>query len=189
MYRCGVNKSALICMFLTIQHLCHHICTLFGDSQIHVGTNLWAVPISGIGQGNGVGLQIWVVISTPILDMLCEVGFGAGFKLAISGTQVSFVGYSFIDDTDLVQTGPSLISTGLEVIPLMQVALSLWEQGLHAMGEALVPKKSFWYLIDFKWQGSKWKYAKYATEPRELLMKDHTQQEKPIWQLEADEAQ
>jgi len=189
MYRCGVNKTALICMFSTIQCLCHHILTLFGNSQIHVGTDLWAIPILGIGQGNGAGPQIWAVISTPILDMLQEAGFGARFKLAISRTQVSFVGYLFVDNTDLVQTGPSLISMGQEVRPLMQVALSLWEQGLCAMGGALVPKKSFWYLIDFKWQGSKWKYAKYAMEPGELLMKDHTQQEKPIRQLEADEAQ
>jgi len=130
MYRCGVNKAALICMFSTLQRLRHHIRTLFSNSQIHAGTDLWAVPISGIGQGNGAGLQIWVVISMPILDMLREVGFGSGFKLAISGTQVSFVGYSFVDDTDLVQTGPSLTSMGQEVIPLMQVALSLWEQGL-----------------------------------------------------------
>jgi len=167
-------------MFSTIQCLCHHICTLFGNSQIHVGTDLWAIPILGIGEGNGVGLQIWAVISMPILNMLWEAGFGAGFKLAISGTQVSFVGYLFVDDTNLVQTRPSLTLMGQEVIPLMQVVLSLWEQGLHAMGGALVPKKSFWYLIDFKWQGSKWKYAKYAMEPGELSMKDHTQQEKPI---------
>jgi len=112
--------------------------------------------------------------------MLQEAGFGASFKLTISGTQVSFVGYSFVDDTDLVQTGPSLTLMGQEVILLMQAALSLWEQGLCAMGGALVPEKSFWYLIDFRWQGSKWKYAKYKTEPGELLMKDHTQQEKPI---------
>jgi len=190
MYRCGVNKAALICMFSTIQHLRHHICTLFGNSQIHAGTDLWAIPISGIRQENRAGPQIWVVISMPILNMLWEAGFGAGFKLAISGTQVSFVGYSFIDDTDLVQTRPSLTLMGQEVIPLMQAVLPLWEQSLHAMGGALVPKKSFWYLIDFRWQGSKWKYTKYDREPgEELLMKDRTQQEKPIRQLAANEAQ
>jgi len=58
--------------------------------------------------------------------------------------------------------------------------LTLWEQGLRATGGALVPEKSFWYLIDFQWQGSKWRYAAYATELGELLMKDNTQWEKPI---------
>jgi len=180
MYWCGVNKPALICIFSTIQHLRHHIHSLFGDSQISAGTELWAVPISGIGQGNGAGPQIWAVVSTPILDMLREVGFGAGFKLAISGTRVSFVGYSFVDNTNLVQTGPAIISTGQEVLPLMQAVLALWEQGLHATGGSLVPQKSFWYLIDFQWQGCEWRYAVYATEPGELLMKHHTQWEKPI---------
>ncbi len=65
MYQCGVKKPALICMFSTIQCLRHHICTLFGDSQISAGTELWAVPISGIGQGNGAGPQIWAVVSNP----------------------------------------------------------------------------------------------------------------------------
>jgi len=92
---------------------------------------------------------------------------------------MSFVGYLFIDDTDLVQTGPTLTSTGQEVIPLMQAVLSLWEQGLQATGSALVPKKSFWYLIDFRWQGCKWRFVSYATKPGQLLMKDHTQQENP----------
>jgi len=189
MYRCGVPKPALICMFSTIQRLQHHIRTLFGDSQISAGTDLWAVPISGIGQGNGAGPQIWAVVSTPILDILRNAGYGATFKLAISGASVSFVGYSFVDDTDLVQTGPSLLSTGQEVLPLMQAALSLWEQGLRATGGALVPSKSFWYHIDFKWNGSHWRYAKGDPGQNTLLMRDHTQTSSPIQQLQADDAQ
>ena len=128
-------------MFSTIQHLCHHIWTLLGHSQISTSTDLWAVQISGIGQGNGVGPQIWAVVSTPILDMLRDAGFGASFKLAVSRNQVSFVGYSFIDNTDLIQTGPLITSTDLKVIPLVQAALTLWEQGLHMTGGALVLEK------------------------------------------------
>ena len=189
MYRCGTSKPALICMFSTIQRLRHHIRTLFGDSQISAGTDLWAVPISGIGQGNGAGPQIWAVVSTPILDMLRDAGFGASFKLAVSGNQVSFVGYSFVDDTDLIQTGPTITSTDLDVIPLMQAALSLWETGLRATGGALVPEKSFWYLIDFRWRGSTWRYAKYPTEPGSLSMPDNNQHEHSIKRLPADKAQ
>jgi len=184
MYQCRVNKPALICMCSTIQWLWHHIWTLFRDLQISAGTDIWAVPISGIGQGNGADPQIWVVVSTPILDMLQDTGYRAGFKLAISRTKVSFVGYSFVDDTNLIQTGLTLTSTGQEVIPLMQAVLSLWEQGLRATSSTLIPEKSFWYLIDFRWQGCKWCYATSATKPGQLLMKDHTQQEKPIcWLL------
>jgi len=176
-------------MFSTIQRLQHHIRTLFGDSQISAGTDLWAVPISGIGQGNGAGPQIWAVVSTPILDILRDAGYGATFKLAISGASVSFVGYSFVDDTDLVQTGPSLLSTSQEVLPLMQAVLSLWEQGLRATGGALVPSKSFWYHIDFRWNGSHWRYAKAGQGPEMLLMHDHTQTLSPINQLQANDTQ
>ncbi len=57
----------------------------------------------------------------------------------------------------------------------MQAALSLWEQGLHATGEALVPSESFWYYINFHWKGSQWQYATDTTGPKTLLMWDHTQ--------------
>jgi len=149
MFRYGIAKPALVCMFSTIQHLRHHIWTLFSDSQISTNTNLWAVPISGIGQGNGAGPQIWAVVSTPILDMLSDVDFGASFKLVVSRNQMSFVGYSFVNNMDLIQTGLSITSMDLDVIPLMQAALTLWEQGLCTTRGVLVLEKSFWYLIDF----------------------------------------
>jgi len=38
----------------------------------------------------------------------------------------------------------------------MQAALSLWEHSLQATRSALVPAKSFWYLINFWWHGSQW---------------------------------
>jgi len=68
-------------MFSMIQNLQHHIRTLFSDLQISTGTDLWAVPISGIGQGNGAGPQVWAMVSTPILDILQEAGYGATFML------------------------------------------------------------------------------------------------------------
>ncbi len=163
-----------------IQWLQHHIQTLFGDSHISTGTDLWAVPISGIGQGNGTGPQIWAVVSTPILDILREAGFGTTFKLVISSQSISFVGYPFVDDTDLIQTGPTINSTGQEVLPLMQAALSLWEQGLRATRGALVPAKSFWYNINFCWKGSQWHYAKDNTVTDPQIMQDHMQGELPI---------
>jgi len=41
-------------------------------------------------------------------------------------------------------------------------------------------------LIDFQWQECKWRYTTYATKSGQLLIKDHTQQEKPIWWLPAN---
>jgi hypothetical protein len=42
----------------------------------------------------------------------------------------------------------------------MQQALDLWEGGIRATGGAIVPEKSHWDLIDFKWQrGSAGRYV------------------------------
>jgi len=102
-----------------------------------------------------------------------EVGYVVCFKLALSGTKVSLVGYSFVNDMDLIQTGPSLTFSGTDILPLMQATLTLWEQGLQAIGGTLVPDKPIWYLLDFKWKCRQWQYIKYTMDPGQLLMKDH----------------
>jgi len=103
MYWCGVPKPALVCMFTTLQNLQHHIHTLFGNLEIWGSTNIWVVPVLGIvGQGNRAGPQIWAVISTPILELLKEEGFGIAFKASISGTPMQFIGYSFMDNMCLI---------------------------------------------------------------------------------------
>jgi hypothetical protein len=75
----GAPKEPIVCMFSTIQNLNHHIRTIFGDSTILFGGNLWVVPVQGVGQGNGAGPQIWAVVSTPVLKMRRAEGHGAFF--------------------------------------------------------------------------------------------------------------
>jgi len=107
---------------------------LYGDSTIWEGNEVWAVPVAGIGQGNGAGPQIWAIISTPILDLLRQEGYGAAFKVAVSRDQIQFIGYSFMDDMDLIQTGSTITSTMGDTLPLMQAALDLWNNSLSATG-------------------------------------------------------
>jgi hypothetical protein len=104
MRRMGVEAQPIICMFTTIQNLEHYIRTVYGDSELSFTGKLWAVPIQGVGQGNGAGPQIWAVVSTPVLNMLRHEGYGVYFRTAITGTTISFVGYAFVDDTDLCVT-------------------------------------------------------------------------------------
>jgi hypothetical protein len=40
----------------------------------------------GIGQGNGAGSAIWAVVSTPVLKMMKDEGFGFMYKTSIEGT-------------------------------------------------------------------------------------------------------
>jgi len=41
----------------------------------------------------------------------------------------------------------------------MQATVAKWEELLSTTGGALVREKCFWYLVDFDFQGSKWKYS------------------------------
>ena len=143
----------------------------YGISSTGFSGKLWSVPIQGVGQGNGTGPQIWALVSTPILNMLRHEGCGAAFSTAITNDQVRFVGYTFFDDTDLVSSG-TLDSTAEEVAQLMQTSVDSWEGGIRASGGALVPEKSFWYLVDFKWTAGKWKYRDTWNHPPVLVIRD-----------------
>jgi hypothetical protein len=74
MQRVRVPKNIVLCLFTTLQEEVHRVRTGFGDSQASYGGPVWLVPIHGIGQGNGAGLAIWVVVSTPLLNRKRALG-------------------------------------------------------------------------------------------------------------------
>jgi len=188
MRRVGMPEEPIVCMFTTIQNLKHHIRTAYGDSELYFGGELWTIPVQGVGQGNGAGPQIWAVVSTPVLNMLRAEGHGAFFKAAISGDDISFVGYAFVDDTDLVSTSKTLSPTGKEVSELLQESVDDWEGGIRVTGGAIVPEKSHWYLIDFKWTQDSWKYKTEKEAPAELFVRDTTGQRIKLERLEPSDA-
>ncbi len=65
-------------------------------------------------------------------------------------------------------------------MPLMQAALDLWNQGLSTTGGALIPEKSFWYSINFKWKSGRWQYDKNAGANDQLMMTNHLNQWQPL---------
>jgi hypothetical protein len=44
------------------------------------------------------------VVSTPALKMMKDEGFGFMYKTCIEGKHLNFVGCSFVDDTDIIQS-------------------------------------------------------------------------------------
>jgi hypothetical protein len=74
--------------------------------------------------------MLWAVISTPVLKVMRSEGFGTFFRACISGETIRFVGYSFIDDTDLIQTAKQPNDTEEAVAQEMQRALDTWEGAL-----------------------------------------------------------
>ena len=174
--RVGVPKPAVICMFSTIQDLEHKIRTIYGDSATHFGgrkdKRLYSVPVSTIGQGNGAGPQIWAIVSTPVLNMLRSEGLLMSYQGALTGTKVSFVGYSFVDDTDLGICAAHLTEPE-QVVSEMQRSLDHWEGGLRATGGAIAPEKTFWYLLNYKWHADgSWSLKSESECPASLQVKD-----------------
>lgn len=73
---------------------------------------------------------------------------------------------------------------GLDLIPEMQAAID----HLHALGGALVPSKSHWYLINFIWKNGTWKYQSLVNSPGDLSMLDHTGSRVSLERIEVTEA-
>jgi hypothetical protein len=143
----NVPASACICVFTTLQNLHHTVRTIYGDSKSGYGGTLWAAPYSGVGQGNGAVPEIWEVMSTPVLKMMKDEGFGFMNKTSIEGKQLHFVGYSFVDDTDIIQSGKP--GEPFQVLTMrMQAAMDTWEGGIRATRGALSQKSHFGALFN-----------------------------------------
>jgi hypothetical protein len=128
-------------------------------------------------------------MSIPLIQMLRTQGFGFHSRNLLTNETYYFACYTYVDDTDLVHTGTSSTSP-TQIFTEMQSILDHWEGGLHATGRALVPPKSYWYGIDFKWHKTKlkWEYKTIAQLPGSLHMKDHQHDLTLLERLEVDEA-
>ena len=113
-------------MFQPLQYLEHTIRCAYGNSAETYGLNRWELPMQGVYQGNGAGPIIWAVVSSPLLEILQEDGYGTFFQTFISRKPIRIVGYAFVDDTDLIQTAKDG-ETFDDVEKEMQDALNLWE--------------------------------------------------------------
>ena len=80
-------------------------------------------PVSGIGQGNGLGPTLWVLISTVLIRMMERKGHGVDLLNSISLRAICLVCFAFIDDTDLVINGRNRFSKGEDIREEFQVAL------------------------------------------------------------------
>jgi len=124
------------------RHPIHQVRTGFGDSNKSYGGSNWLIPIHGIGQWNGVGPAIWVVISTPLLNLLRKKGYGCKLVDPISGNRYRFVGYTFVDDTDIIESKP-MYSGADQTSRSLQCSMDVWEGSLNATFGAIVPEKTF----------------------------------------------
>jgi hypothetical protein len=188
MRRLGVPEAPIRSMFEAIQRMRHHVRTAFGDSVLTFGGRDTDTPVHGVGQGNGAGPAIWAAVSSPVIEVMRTHGFGTEFVSALSGALVKFVGYAFVDDTDLCQTARAQTDSGAVVAACLQEAVHCWAGTIRATGGAIVPQKSHWVLIDFKWKHGIWEYASIADTPARLEVHDSQGVLHQLERLEPSEA-
>ena len=110
-------------------------------------------------------------------------GFGIRLTSPISNTHIRFAGYSFVDDTDLLKVISTLQQYGYAILSIQQ-AVDTWEAGLKVTGGALVPEKTFWYLLDFEWKGGDWSYRTIQSAPGRIHANDITGRQIELRQVE-----
>jgi len=77
MCQLGGQDNWLKSMVNTLAEMTHHIRTAYRDSNHGQNQKDWADPIAGIGQGNGVGPQIWAMVSTVLFNIMRDDGMFA----------------------------------------------------------------------------------------------------------------
>ncbi|CAJ1960231.1 unnamed protein product, partial [Cylindrotheca closterium] len=102
--------------------------------------------------------------------MMVAMGFGFECLTAINSHLVTAQCFCFVDDTDVIEAGASVNHSGKGICPSIQAAASMWAEGISATGGAINPDKSFWWLIDFAWDGreGQWTFRK-----KNQLLPDH----------------
>ena len=156
--RLGIPKPALQSMLEAIQEMEHHIRTAFGDSEEHYGNDREAPP-QGVLQGNGAGPAGWFAISTLMIQILRDQGYGYKEWTLIRQRAVTITCFAFVDNTDLIHATTDPAKSTETLISEAQQALNLWEGLLQATGGALAPEKSYWYLIEVVHRNGQWEYA------------------------------
>ena len=185
--RLGFPTPPVDCMLKAIQQMKHYIRTTFGDSKSFFSSNNARIPFQGILQGNGAAPTIWVLISTPLLDMLRSAQNGAHLQSAISKEPHHVVGFAFVDDTDLVCFNQGNLRLTEEIMEDMQQGIDQWEGGLKLTGGAIVPEKSWIYPIDFDFDAAgKWYYKRAEDIPHQFTVLDHSGTRCQLEKIEPD---
>lgn len=107
--------------------------------------------------------------------MLRSAENGEFFIEPISKELSHSIGYSFVDNTDLIQFDikDQKVSKD-EVLERMQNSINRWEGGFKSTGGTIVPQKSFVYPIIFKFDAAwKWHYEKVENIDYSFTVLDH----------------
>jgi len=157
MYALGVPANAVKCLSTTVQTMRNYIRTGYGDSTHYYGFDI-NEPLQGGGQGNPAASPMRTALTITIFKILSmhEPGITIIASISLAITILSAIMY--VDDTDIFVFS-YLDESNESLLQRAQEMDNRWTGALWATGGVLRPEKLWWYLMDFKWIGSKWKYV------------------------------
>ena len=171
-------------MLECIQEMKHNIRTSYGLSDDTFDTRELEEKLQGILQRNGAAPTTWVLISTPLINLLQKKGYGGKFLSPIRKEITNLVRFAFVDDNDLILLNMIDASLGFDdIASKMQEAIELWENGLKVTGGDIVPEKSWLYPIEFNTDETKIKYLKVEEFEHNFQVKDYNDNQQELKKL------
>lgn len=167
-----------------LNEMTHNISTAHGVSEkCYGGKDTFP---NGMCQGNGAAAQAWAAISSILLTICQEQGYGADIISAINKEIGTIVGFAFVDDTDLADMAKKG-EDDEKLVKRIQKCLTLWNELIETTGGALEPEKTDWSIIAYEKHFGLW-----VPQPRKQftlhLVDEHTRERKAIRLLEPQEA-
>jgi hypothetical protein len=125
-------------------------------------------------QGNGMGPIIWLAMSMLLTGIMHQMGFIATFTSAMSNCKVEFCGFLIVDNADRLCNATDNETDAVTILPQFQAMVDCWEENLRVTGDGIHPDKSFWYLLDYKWdkKAHKWLYKTFNDAPGDITIKE-----------------
>lgn len=167
----------------TIQDMVHKVSTVHGISDTHYG-GTGTLP-NGVLQGNGFAAQAWAAISSILLKIYENEGYGTEIRSAMEDKIIHLAGMAFVDDTDLMDIERENESI-YELIQRVQDGIDLWSQLIEVTGGALEPRKTDWCLVRYTKIKGKWKTQ--SMEAKITLEDEDSKQRLELKRLQHDEA-
>lgn len=186
MRQTGLNERAAISSISTLVGMEMKIRTAHGISKVKYGGLEWEKFPHGIGQGNGYGPAIWALISSPLLYILREKGYGTSIESPITREALRMAGFSFVDDTDQCEMTTNNREWSEQLLDT-QKSIDMWESLLRTTGGAIEPTKSDWTKLKYKWKGHNIVLEKHKEEEKLYMMGLNGQREE-LDKIEVDEA-
>jgi hypothetical protein len=185
----GIPSTPIHSMFSTIQDIQYTTRTVFGDSdKVFGGKENFLSKPQGLGQGNGARPSLWSVVSSKMFEVLHQ-GCATSFTSPITQDTTKICGFAFVDNSDIIASSGGNHNL-LHTLERMQSAIDCWQGVVKFTGGAVEPSKSWWYLIQFKWDNGNWQYQlrNNMIEDIRLTAKDKDDQHIDLKYLEVSDA-